>query len=77
MGFPNSTHIRKFTIGKTIESITQDGKKVWMRFTDGTSIRLCGYSAPRGGASPIEYCVTPFNAMGEVEQSVDIMNSRG
>ena len=87
MGWFNSSYIKKFCAGKTIQSIKEvhHGYAVEIHFTDGTYIRIffdlrCQGSSvtvkPTKGGTTIEVktevVVTPFGADGEVVQSVNI-----
>ena len=70
MGFINDEHIKEHMIGKTIKAIERDGNKTWLRFTDGTALRLYlnyGLNSQGMGYYPYaELITTPYGADGEV-----------
>jgi hypothetical protein len=74
MGFPNSSHIKKFVAGKTIKDFRQEEDAVVIEFTDGELLRMYDNGVPEVKPRH-EFICTPFRADGEVKQSTEIERS--
>ena len=71
MGFPNNLHIRGFVQGKVVRDIEQrESGEIFISFEDGESLRLWA-TAKQPKVPDVEVLATPFQANGQVKQSVD------
>lgn len=65
MGFPNSSHIRKFVKGQIVQELYEDESgNSWLVFLSGEKLKF--YSHKDG------IICTPYNSDGKIKQSIDI-----
>ncbi len=75
MGYPNSNWVKPFVHGKVVDTIEQDGVYIWIRFMDGTSLRM--YVVVKPPEIPkSEVITTPIGSDGQVVQSINIIKRK-